>query len=165
MRSLVLSLPLFALFSGLYDLFDWSNEPTEASFYLGLFGGAIVTGYVVGGITSNRLVRRLFRRAGVNDPQRTWVDVMAQPDSYIIVHLLDGKVLYGYPSSFTDDPRESVREIYLTNAAILRRKDDKDPGEWEAFGGTEGVLVESPQIRLIQLVSQMDEDSETESGG
>ena len=161
MRSLVVSLPLFAAFSGAYDKLDWPNDPTDPEFYFGLFGGAFVGGYGVGMLSLTNGARDLLRRMRISDPRRTWVDVVGRPDSYIIVHLKDGTVLYGYPSNFTDDPREQVREIFLTEARRLRQKDDSDPGAWEEFPSTEGVLIESTRINLIQLVARKEDGPDT----
>ncbi len=154
MRSLVVSLPIFAMFSAAYDRLGWPGEPTDPEFYLGLFGGAFVAGYAAGIGTGTQTARDLQRKLGFSDPRTIWADVIGQPGSYVIVHLKDGSVIFGYPSSFTNDPREDTREVFLREAARLRRHDDADSGVWEAFSDTDGVLVESSEISFIQLVAR-----------
>ena len=161
MWSLAVSLPLFAAFTGLYDVAGWPNDPVDPEFYFGLFGSAFLGGFVCGRASTYPRFRDVQRRVGLSDPHSTWVDVMGQRDFYIIVHLRDGTVLFGYPSAFTDDPRKENKEVFLTEAARLRRRDDTDPGEWSAFPSTEGVLVDASTIAFIQLISKEDEERET----
>ena len=77
------------------------------------------------------------------------------------MHLIDGTVLYGYPIKFTDDSREDVREVLLTNAYRLMPRSE-GPDVWEKFKSTEGVLVESPQIRFMQLLTEDTSQEEDE---
>ena len=86
MHSLVLSLPLFAAFNGIYTLFDWRRDPTDPAFYFGIFGGALVMGFVVGHVSRWPGARAIQRKFGFSDPKTTWADVVGQPESYIVVH-------------------------------------------------------------------------------
>ncbi len=51
-------------------------------------------------------------------PPWVWVEVLS-PRSYAVLHLDDGTVLYGYPRRYTDDPRETLRELYLEQPMVL----------------------------------------------
>ena len=159
MHSLILGLPLFAVFHGLYDIANLKNKTTDPGFYLGLFCGALIIGYVLGRLSRLPLAKSFQQKLGFSDPKTSWADVMGQPEAYVIVHLNDKTVLYGYPNVFTDDPREEVRELYLIDAHVLT--DDGSGGEaFARFEGTEGILVESSQIKLIQLVTKPEADQE-----
>jgi hypothetical protein len=154
LSSLVVSLSLGAVLNGVYRMPDWPREATDPQFYGPLFGIALAGGFSLGRFSATDRARKLIKPLGLLQPRWIWYEVMHEKDRYVIVHLVDGTVLYGYPGKFTDDAREETKEIFLTDVYMLIDP-AKDQGAWQKFQETEGVLVESPQIRYVQLVEAM----------
>ncbi len=153
MWSLTVSLLLFAALNGLYKLADWPRQATDPEFYSVLFGVALAGGYLAGRASATQRARELLRPFKFLQPRWIWYEVVQEPNKGLVVHLVDGTVLYGYPAKFTDDSREDVREVLLTDAHLLIRQAD-GTDVWERFESTDGVLVESPQVRFIQLLAE-----------
>lgn len=47
----------------------------------------------------------------------TWLETFENEEKYVVVHLNDGRRVYGWPSYYSDEPNE--RAIYLVNASWL----------------------------------------------
>src|SRR5438132_3058143 len=152
MWSLTVSLLLVAVIHRIYKEFGWPRETTDPEFYGALIGVAIVGGYACGRVSAFSPVRQLVRRSRFLQPRWIWFEVMREPERYIIVHLRDGTVLYGYPRKCTDDSREDTREVFLTDAHILV-KSRHGSDVWMRFPDTDGVLVESPDNQFVQLLA------------
>jgi len=157
LSSLVVSLLLAAAMNAMYGAVDWPHKATDPEFYTGLFVVGWTGGFSLGKLSATERARRLARRLGLLQPRWIWYEVMREESRYVIVHLVDDTVLYGYPRKFTDDAREDTREIFLTDAYMLINP-AHGPQRWQRFPETEGVLVESPQIRYVQLVEPMKAD-------
>jgi Family of unknown function (DUF6338) len=77
----------------------------------------------------------------------TWVDVFSHRERFIVVHLEDGRRIYGWPRFYSDDPAE--REIFLENASWLSEKNEfvNNPPI--------GILLsEKSGIQFIEFVSE-----------
>ncbi|MHB8683106.1 MAG: DUF6338 family protein [Dehalococcoidia bacterium] len=118
MWSLVVSLLLFAAVHGLYALVDWPRSPLDPQFYVGLLLSAILVGYGTGRSAGTERGRHITQQLRILLPPWVWVAVLTQR-RWVVVHLTDGTILYGYPQRFTDDPREHTRELYLEEPSIL----------------------------------------------
>jgi hypothetical protein len=161
MWSLTVSLILAAGLSGVYKELEWPRNAKDPEFYLGLFTVAVLGGILAGWLSRWELVRRLAKNLGLLQPRWIWFETLREPDRYVTVHLLDGSVIYGYPSKFTDDSREDVREVYLTEAQMLIKGESGQEDRWEKFPSTDGVLIESPRIRFIRLMAAERPSSES----
>lgn len=161
MWSLTVSLLLVAGLNGVYKLADWPRRATDPEFYSALFGVALTGGYLVGRASGTQYARKLLQPLKLLQPRWIWYEVVQERNRGLVVHLIDGTVLYGYPIKFTDDSREDVREVLLTNAYRLMPRSE-GPDVWEKFKSTEGVLVESPQIRFMQLLTEDTSQEEDE---
>jgi len=152
MWSLIVSLVLVAAMHGLYWSLGLPRDTTDPEFYIGLFAVAIVGGYGTGRLTATSTARDVASRLKMLQPRWIWFEVMSKPGRYVVVHLTDGSVLYGFPIKYTDDSREDVKEILLASPSLLIKGEDGEPDKWEPYPNTEGVLLESTQIKLIQLL-------------
>ena len=86
-------------------------------------------------------------------PPWVWVEVMTMR-RWVVVHLADGTILYGYPRRYTDDPRERTRELYLEHPQVLSSVDGNK--QYVPFPEAAGVLVESSQIQYIEVTENSD---------
>ncbi len=149
MWSLAYSVLLYAAMHALYAWATWPHDPLDPQFYGGLIGAALLSGYLAGRAAGSQRGREITRSLGILLPPWVWVEVLAQR-SWLVIHLTDGTTLYGYPRRFTDDPRESVREIYLEQPQI--EVDREGAKQFVPLPETAGVLVDSTQIRMIEVM-------------
>lgn len=108
---------------------------------------------MAGRLSGTNRARDLTRQLKLIQPRWIWLKVVSKHDRYVIVHLIDGSVIYGYPSEFTDDSREETREMLLTYPHFLVKDPDGGADTWESYPNTEAVLIESSQVKLIQLLT------------
>lgn len=161
MWSLTVSLILAAGLSGVYKELEWPRNAKDPEFYGGLFAVAILGGFLLGWLSRWELVQSLAKILGLLQPRWIWFKTLRKQYRYVTVHLVDGSEIYGYPADFTDDSREDVREVYLTDPWLLIRGGPGEEDRWVAFPSTEGVLIESPQIRFIRLMAEDRPSSES----
>jgi hypothetical protein len=154
MWSLTVSLLMLAAANGLYKELDWPRKPTDPQFYGPLFGIALVGGYVLGRASGTLAAGEVAKKLKILQPRWIWFEVVSAPERYVIVHLIDGTVLYGYPKKYTDDSREETREMLLTNVCLLVQGENGERDRWEPYPNTEGILIESPQVKFVQLLTE-----------
>lgn len=149
MWSLVFSLLLFAAVHSVYRWAEWPRDPLDPQFYAGLLAVAALVGYLTGRAAGSPWGRWLTRRLRILLPPWVWVEVMTTRQ-WVVVHLLDGTKLWGYPRRFTDDSRERTKELYLEHPHIL--SEGGESGAYLPFPQADGVLIDSSQIQFIEFL-------------
>jgi hypothetical protein len=148
MWSLTVSLLFYAAAHAAFVQLCWPHDPLDPEFYSSLLAASSIFGYVAGRLAGSEVGRDLTRRAGILIPPWVWVETMSSR-RWVVVHLKSKAILYGYPRRFTDDPRENVRELYITNAMILS---GEDYPRFKPFAETDGVLICSSEIEFVQFL-------------
>jgi hypothetical protein len=155
--SLALGLVLFAGVHRVYAWADWPRNPLDPQFYAGLLVIAALGGYTTGRTAGSNSGREWAHRLRFLVSSWVWVEVMRSRPSasrtgvrYVVVHLLDGTKLYGYPRYFTDDPRETVREVYLEQPHVFGGEAGKEA--YLPLPRAAGVLIESSQVQFIEFL-------------
>ena len=151
--SLAVSLVLVAPTHAVFGILGWPRSALDPQFYLALLALAIFMGYSAGRLAGTERGRRVTTRLHILLSPWTWVQVLSSRRS-VVVHLNDGTVLYGYPRHYTDDPREEIRELYSTQPMVLTEDAETGDEQFILLPETEGVLIESSQIRFIQLLQE-----------
>jgi hypothetical protein len=96
MLSLSVSLIIYAAVHAFYKWMSWPRDPLDPEFYIGLLLTAASLGYASGRSLGFPVVREALSRAGVLIEPQPWVQALAS-QRWIIIHLTDGTILYGYP--------------------------------------------------------------------
>lgn len=149
MWSLAVSMLLFAGIHGVYSIADWPRHPLDPEFYVGLLAAATLIGYVTGRSAGSVRGRNLTRSLRILLPPWVWVEVLSER-RWVVVHLMDGTILYGYPRRYTDDPREATRELYLEQPSILSISGQDI--RYRRLPEADGVLIDSTQIQFIEVM-------------
>ena len=151
--SLAASLVLFAGTHGIFRLADWPRDALDPEFYLVLLATAGIVGYGLGRLTGSQRGRRITKFFKILLPPWVWVQILSS-ERYVVVHLNDGTVLFGYPRRYTDDPREQIREVYLEQPMVLARDPESGEEHYVSLPEAEGVLVESSKIQFIEVLPE-----------
>ncbi|MCX6639538.1 MAG: DUF6338 family protein [bacterium] len=128
---------------------------------------AIVVGCVVGILKTYDLhmkIARFLRLTRRSSRDSIWLDIIhdkcaiptrksAENATYVIVHLKDGKSIYGYPEYFSDNYEEGP-VIFLTKADWFLENGDKIPIP------SPGILINASEIRFVQFYKILKEDED-----
>jgi len=118
---------------------------------LALLGAAALIGYSLGRLAGSKTGGQITRSLKILLPPWVWVEVLSTR-AYVVIHPIDGTVLYGYPRRYTDDPKESVREIYLEQPMLLSRDPASGEERYVTLPEADGVLIESSKIQFIEVL-------------
>ncbi|MEX0730267.1 MAG: DUF6338 family protein [Aquisalimonadaceae bacterium] len=108
---------------------------------------------ILGAIIHHDLHTALFRSLKVTDKtsrSSVWQDVYVSEKRHVVVHLNDGRRIYGWPMYFSHDPTDSF--IYLFQPAWIT----KDQKYVEA--GTHGILIKNEMILFVEFMKKHGED-------
>jgi hypothetical protein len=156
MWSLATSLLLYSAAYGLYSWFDWPRAPLDYEFFVPRILGSIAIGWTLGWLAGSERGRGLTRRLKLFIRAWVWVEVMSEAVTvsvggrtrkearWVVIHLKDGTRLYGYPRRYTDDRREEVRELYITEP----HRYDAEEGRFLPIPDSAGLLVSTSEIFL-----------------
>lgn len=149
--SLAASLILFPAAHGIFRLADWPRDALDPEFYLTLLAVGATLGYGTGRIVGTERGQQITKLLKILIPPWVWVEILSSR-SYLVVHLNDGTVLYGYPRRYTDDRREQVREVYLEQPMLLTRDPDSGQERYVPLPEAQGILIESSNIQFIEVL-------------
>lgn len=149
--SLAASLVLFPAVHGVFRLADWPRDALDPEFYLTLLAAAAVLGYGGGRLAGSARGQRITQFLRILISPWVWVEVLSSR-SYIVIHLNDGTVLYGYPRRYTDDPREAVREVYIEQPMLLATDAETGKEKYVSLPEALGILVDSSKIQFIEIL-------------
>ncbi len=113
----------------------------------------IIVPTTIGAILHHDLILKLFRVLHITDKtsrDTTWQDVFVEQKRFVVIHLKDGRRIYGWPMYYSNDPIEGF--IYLFQPAWIA-----DHGKYIECG-THGMLI---QLENIDFIEFMKEESET----
>lgn len=79
-----------------------------------------------------------------------WQDVYISETRHVVVHLTEGRRIYGWPMYFSHDPTGSY--IYLFQPAWLTKEGEYLETE------THGILIKNDMIRYIEFMKKPEED-------
>lgn len=149
--SLAASLILYPATHAFFRLAGWPRDALDPEFYLSLLAIAAALGYVAGRLVGSERGRRLTRLAKILLPGAVWVEVLSMRN-YVVIHLNDGTLLFGYPRRYTDDPTDSVREVYLEQPMLLTLDPESGEKKYAPLPEADGVLVDSSRIHFIEVL-------------
>ena len=128
---------------------------------IALVGVAILLPLPVARVLSRDRHMALLRRLGVTSRtsrDSTWEDVFTeQGDRFVVLELLDGRRLQGYPRYWSDDPVEGF--VYLSRPAwLVRAETDDGTGVEVRETGQHGLLIHRDELRWIEFQPSMPHD-------
>jgi hypothetical protein len=150
----------------------WPRELLDYEFYVPLILGSIVIGWSFGRLAATRKGRSLTKGLKLFIRAWVWVEVLSdrvkvktsekleEQARYVVVYMKDGPTLFGYPFRYTDDRREEVREIYLTEVQRMNAETKK----FEPIPNVVGLLVASDRISHITFLATVEELANLKSG-
>jgi hypothetical protein len=105
MLSLALSLVIYAVIHWLYSQLAFPRDPLDPEFFIGLFLASALVGYAAGRGLGSEFGRAWMGRLQILIPPEPWVQVLSAK-KWVVVHLTDGTVLYGFPFLYSDQPKD-----------------------------------------------------------
>ena len=113
---------------------------------------AVVFTLLVVYISNNDIAHWFFRRIGLtreNSYSSEWYSSFAQnPDSYVVLHLKDGRRLYGWPREWPSHPNQG--HFRITEAEWLMEGED---GSLEEEGPeTYAIVVSVEDVSMVQFI-------------
>lgn len=104
----------------------------------------------------------LLRRLGItsrSSRDSTWEDVFTeQGDRFVVLELVDGRRLQGYPRNGSDDPGEGF--VCLSRPAWLVRAEGEEGATRDEVRdtGQHGLLIHRDEVRWVEFQSRMPHD-------
>jgi len=120
----MLNLALFVIVRWLLERlpkihFDRDNFYTVENISL-IAACSITVALVTAAELNNEWLLEKLRNCGITRKTAkpsTWIETFAQSQRFVVVHLKDGRRVYGWPTFYSDTPKE--RAIYLESASWL----------------------------------------------
>lgn len=122
-----------------------ANPSIEVTF-IGLGATGMGLGIAMAWVINNDHVHKLARRKGISKKSarpNEWYDAFYRWEEYVVVHLVDGRRIYGWPRLYPDNPDEG--HLVLQEAEWLRDNDSSATGE----------PLDSPQLTNIMIPARI----------
>jgi hypothetical protein len=108
---------------------------------------------ILGAIIHHDRHTAFFRFLKVTDKtsrSSVWQDVYVSEKRHVVVHLNDGRRIYGWPMYFSHDPADSF--IYLFQPAWITNE------QKYIEAGTHGILIKNEMILFVEFMKKHGED-------
>ena len=117
-------------------------------------GIAIILGFVITYYSNNDKLHKYLRKKGITRESSyasEWFGAFLKNVTYIVLHLKDGRRLYGWPREWPTDPKNG--HFVIEQASWL--EDDK---EIEVVGVNQ-VLIDTSQVELVEFMEKTWEEN------
>ena len=157
-QALIFTIIVNALSTGAALFVPFKNQTWLGSGPFGSILIAVILGFGFAVLFNKDLPHRWFRRWGLTKQMTyptDWYSVFEnQPDSFVVVHLRDGRRLYGYPRDWPG-----------------RREEDRlfviDEPEWliedERVTAGDTLAIQAEEVEMIDFLTTLPEDSTEDS--
>jgi|SRR5690606_35195619 len=118
-----------------------------------VLGASVIVPAVVGAFIHHDWHTALFRALRITDKtsrSSVWQDVYTSEKRHVVVHLIDGRRVYGWPMYVSHDPKDSY--IYLFQPAWITASNNY------LETGTHGMLIRNDLIRVIEFMKRPEEN-------
>ena len=121
---------------------------------------AVIFALIVVYFSNNDLAHGFFRRIGFtreNSYSSEWYSSFAQnPNSYVVIHLKDGRRLYGWPREWPSRPKQG--HFRIIEAQWLT--DDQEDPTSEGLHEISAIVVSSEDVAMVEFIEAEEADEE-----
>ena len=144
---------LYVILVSFYSLGEWTEnlnfgEWSENSNLVASLLTALILGMAITKVINQDLFFHFLRKHNItkrNSQPNEWSDVLHKHPSYVVLHLVGEKRLYGWPDHWPSDPQNG--QFFITSPAWLL---ESGPIE---ITGVKGVLIDVKNIEWVEVMS------------
>ena len=123
---------------------------------------AVILGFGLAVLFNKDLPHRWFRRWGITKQMAYpthWYSVFANhPDSFVVVHLRDGRRVYGWPRQWPGQ-RQEDRLFVIDEPQWLADKEDGQPVD-----AGEALAIQADDVEMVEFLARLPAKSTEEPG-
>lgn len=111
---------------------------------------ALLLGVLIALLTNTDQLHKCLREKGISTRSAhpsEWCGVLSEHARYIVLHLNDGKKLYGWPNVWPSTPKKG--HFFVINPSWL----DDDNNELP-IDGVEGVLIDVESVKWVEIMKE-----------
>lgn len=135
----------------LFSLGEWTkNSELVASLLT-----AVCLGVLAAYIVQSDLLHRLFRQLGVSSRSSQpseWHGIFSKNLLYVVVHMKDGRRLFGWPSEWPSDHERG--HFFITSPSWIIDKEERK--EEIPLNQVEGILLDVKDVQWIELIKRQE---------
>ena len=118
---------------------------------LSLIVTAIVLGFIFTTFTNNDLFHKLLRKLCITKEtsySSEWFSAFSERVTYVVLHLDDGKRIYGWPIEWPSEPQKG--HFLLQQASWLDQENNEYP-----MDGVENILIDAAGVKFVQFMEKI----------
>jgi hypothetical protein len=162
-EALVLSFIIYAVLYGLLKVNPWDlNDPSSINsrFILAAALLSVLLPLLMGILVTTDLHMKALRAIGVTSKtarDTAWLDVFTDQKRYVIINLVEGRRIFGWPMYFSNTPEEGL--IYLYDPAWIDTE-----GNYVPIGAHGLFIVDRGRIETIEFL-KLTKENAVDRGG